>query len=181
MGVAGLLGSQVAWEEFDPGLLSLLSRPWKLEANLRSLDAAGIAGICALTDGGGHESPATEDALLACFQHCVLQAAHRLQAAPAGETVCFVMDWDEPLASAALWHLEHLLHFAPPAARDRLGALGFESAQTFRPLQWAQWLARRALDLFPAARPPGGPPLLPGLDLSVLDPSRFVAQPAKAT
>jgi hypothetical protein len=152
LAVAGLLASQYAWEEFGATCGNWISQDAGLGDFLKSLESAGVAGICAVGD------PATSDPLpehidpwLICFEHCVLDAVRRLAPAPAGETVCFIMDWHEHLASSALWHLEDLMNLSPLAVRVRLGTLGFEHSETFQPLQAAQLLARRCVDTIPFA------------------------------
>jgi hypothetical protein len=79
---------------------------------------------------------------LPCFQHCVMEAVRRSGCLPEGERVCFIMDWNDPLASTALWCLEDLKNLSPPGVSERLGTLGFESRPSFPPLQAAAWLAQ---------------------------------------
>jgi len=150
--VAGLLASQYAWEGFGATCGTWFSPDAELGDFLKSLESAGVAGICAVGDlSTSDPQPEHIDPRLICFEHCVLEAVRRLAPAPAGETVCFVMDWHEHLASSALWHLEDLMNLTPPAVRLRLGTLGFEHSGAFQPLQAAQLLARRCVDMIPSA------------------------------
>jgi len=79
---------------------------------------------------------------LPCFQHCLMEAVRRSGGLPEGERVCFIMDWNDPLASTALWCLEDLKNLSPQGVSERLGTLGFESQSSFPPLQAAAWLAQ---------------------------------------
>lgn len=158
--VAGLLASQHAWEDF--------SRQW-IAAKARGRAQRDIPELIRehkITGIGAVFSPASRESLradsgrayfpwetpnpgLLCFERCVVQAARRMQSAPAGETVCFLMDWNEPLASSALWHLEDLMNFSASPVRERLGALGFESSRDFPPLQAARWFAEKIYETLP--------------------------------
>lgn len=159
--VAGLLASQYAWEGFGATCSDLLSPAVEFGDFLKTLESAGIVGICAAAGPStsdsaraafGNSSPVPEhiDPRLICFEHCVVEAARRLAPAAAGETVCFIMDWLDPLAPSALWHLENLTNFSSPAVRVRLGTLGFEHSETFLPLQTATLLARRCAEVTPS-------------------------------
>ncbi|MBI4166439.1 MAG: hypothetical protein HY508_11965 [Acidobacteria bacterium] len=178
--VAGLLASQYEWEEYVARYSTMISLgvgPGPFPKIVRS---AGIVGIAAVA---GASTPNSEpaswkpsiltakkiDPRLICFEHCVLEASRRMRPAPAGESVCFVMDWREPLASSALWHLEDMMNFSPPAVRERLGALGFEQGEAFLPLRAAQWLAKRCAETIPAQSRHAGSQDFPELDWTFLD------------
>lgn len=149
--VAGLLAGQYAWEELGATCGTWFSHDADLGDFLKSLESAGVAGICAVRDPSTSDpSPEPIDPRLICFEHCVLEAARRLAPAPAGETVCFIMDWLDPLAPSALWRLEDLTNFSLPPVRVRLGALGFEHGESFLPLRAARWLANRCVEGTPS-------------------------------
>ena len=154
--MAGLLAGLDTWEEFEERWRVAHSRGWQ-DGNLARLmggyQITGIAG--AWRDAGEPIPPLTggmrlgrkiRDPHLICFEHCVIEATRHLNGLAAGETVSFVMDWNEPLASSALWGLEDLKNLSAPPIRERLGALGFEGRDTFLPLQAAEWLARRCYE-----------------------------------
>ena len=162
--VAGLLASQHAWEDFG-GAWQAAARRGPTHCDLSRLMSdrkiAGIGAVISPPNRAMIRSPEMgsfflqffPDSSLLCLEHCVLEAARRLQPAPAGETVCFVMDWNEPLASSALWHLEDLLSATALPLRERLGALGFESSLDFPPLQAAHWLAARCYEVLSGTAP----------------------------
>lgn len=178
--VAGLLASQYAWEEFVTKHSTLISQGTELGAFLKIVASVGIVGIGAVA-GAPTSNPTLPasmisslsakniDSRLICFEHCVLEASRRMHPAPVGETVCFLMDWHEPLASSALWHLEDMMNFSPPAVRERLGALGFEHGDTFLPLQAARWLAKRCVEMIPARGRRAASQEFPGIDWTFLD------------
>ena len=178
--VAGLLASQFEWEEYVAKHSTLISQDVDLRAFLKVVGSAGIAAIGAVADAPAPDTmlassaPSTlttesTDRRLICFEHCVLEASRRMHPAPEGETVCFVMDWREPLASSALWHLEDMMNFSPPAARERLGALGFEHGDSFLPLRAAQWLAKHCGEMIPAQGRHAASQDFPELDWTFLD------------
>ena len=155
--VAGLLASQYAWKDFDAQCRTIKSLDTDAIPYSKILESGGVAGIAALADSQASSAqsvlkastnPSNKiDPGLLCFEHCVLEAARRMQPAPPGQTVCFVMDWQDPLASSALWHLEDLMNFSPLSIRERFGAIGFEHSDTFLPLWAAQLLARRCSEM----------------------------------
>jgi hypothetical protein len=156
--VAGLLASQYEWEEYIARYGAMISQGGDPGTILKGVGSTGIVGIGAVSAAATPDSMLASSTLrgksmsprLVCFEHCVLEASRRMNPAPAGETVCFVMDWREPLASSALWHLEDMMNSFPLAVRERLGALGFEQGEAFLPLRSAQWLAKYCLKMIPA-------------------------------
>lgn len=184
--VAGLLASQYAWEEFVTKYSALIFQGMEPGELLKIAGSTGIVAFGAVAGAATSPSilssskssplPAKGiDPRLICFEHCVLAAARSIEPAAAGETVCFVMDWREPLASAALWHLEELMNFAPPGLRERLGALGFEHPGTFPPLRAARWLAHHCFDMIPSAGRGPDSQDLPGLEWTFLDESPSIS------
>jgi len=151
--VTGLLASQHAWEEFGSTCDAGISHDADLGSFLKSLESVGVAEICAIGNLSTSDPlPEHLDPHLICFERCVLEAARRLAPAPARETVCFIMDWVDPLAPAALWRLEDLTNFSPSPLRERLGAMGFEHGETFLPLRVARWLSKQNVE---RTYPPG--------------------------
>ena len=115
------------------------------------LRESGIVAIACVSGEGVFDSGTerkqavpgnTSDPGLPCFQNCVMEAVRRSGGLPEGERVCFIMDWNDPLASTALWCLEDLKNLSPQGVSERLGTLGFESQSSFPPLQVAAWLAQ---------------------------------------
>lgn len=155
--VAGLLASQHAWKEFDSQCRTWGSQGIDPGVQPRTLESVGIVGIGAVmgtpvssTQLASKSSTSPADIMdpgLMCFEHCVLEAARRMQPAPMGQTVCFVLDWHDALASSALWHLEDLMNFSPRPLRERFGALGFEHGTAFPPLRVARQLAARCFEM----------------------------------
>jgi hypothetical protein len=150
--VAGLLASQYTWQELKGKLKALFSNAPQLSEFLAGIEDSGITGICGVsppslrstsrTKSAGFDTAGRQnDSRLACFESCVTEAARRLAPAPAGETVCFIMDWSDPMAASSLWLIEDLRNSGPPDVRDRVGTLGFEDARIFEPLQAARGLA----------------------------------------
>ncbi len=158
--VAGVLASQHAWEDFGRRWTAALARDpaqCGLPGLIRELKITCIGAVLSAAGRGSRRAGSRSayfprripDPGLLCFEHCVLEAARRMQSAPAGETVFFLMDWSEPLASSALWHLEDLMNFSASPVRERLGALGFESSRDFPPLQAARWFAENIYETLP--------------------------------
>jgi hypothetical protein len=163
---AGLLASQDDWEQFSAnwrcGLAGatrsagakLPGSPVTTSESLSALlEGSKIAAIgCALADATFVSLPQVErrrllwsrdsDAALLCLRHCIAEAAAKMGSLPREERVCFVMDWQDELASAALWFFEDCLHFSNEPTRQRLGSLGLESGQDFLPLQAAREFAQ---------------------------------------
>ena len=173
--VAGLLANQDAWKEFDQRSSNGSSEGKVLSLRFDALESAGVSAIVAIAEdlkpSNSRSDPnpygrKLEPGLL-CFEHCVLEGARRMQPAPPGQTVCFVMDWADALASSAIWHLEELMNISPSPGRERIGALGFENRESFLPLRMACLLARRC-SLMPYGR--GLPHDLHGLNCSFLVP-----------
>jgi hypothetical protein len=178
--VAGLLASQYEWEEYIAKNSTLISQGADPGTILRGVASAGIVAIGAVADAPTPNAlPASSkpsslpaksmNPRLVCFEHCVLEASRRMHPAPLGETVCFVMDWREPLSSSALWHLEDMMNFSPLAVRERLGALGFEQGEAFLPLRAAQWLAKHCLKMIPTQGRHAASQEFPELDWTFLD------------
>ena len=120
-------------------------------ALLDLLRESGIVAIACVSGEGVHDSDTekkqtvpgnSSDPGLPCVQHCVMEAVRRSGSLPEGERVCLIMDWNDPLASTALWCLEDLKNLCPQAVSERLGTLGFESQSSFPALQAAAWLAQ---------------------------------------
>jgi len=163
---AGLLASQDDWEQFSANWRCALAGGQKSagaklpgspvttsESLCAVLEGSRIAAIgCALSDATFASLLQVErrkllwscdgDAPLLCLRHCIAEAAAKMGSLPREERVCFVMDWQDELASAALWFFEDCLHFSNEPTRQRLGSLGFESGQDFPPLQAAREFAQ---------------------------------------
>jgi len=154
LAVVGLLASQYAWKEFDAQCHALDCQASDLTRCAKILESTGVVAIAAAA-GAPSSSVQTRfptrtsglDPARACFEYCLLEAARRMQPAPLGQTLCLVMDWHDPLAPSALWHLEELINLSPLSVRERLGAMGFEHRDAFLPLRAAGWLATRCLEL----------------------------------
>jgi len=163
---AGLLAPQDEWEQFSGNWQSALAGATRSaevkhpgspvttsEILCALLEGSKIAAVgCALSDATFTSLPQVErrkllwshdgDAALLCLRHCLAEAAAKMGGLPAEERVCFVMDWQDELASAALWFFEDCLHFSNEPSRQRLGSLGFESGQDFLPLRAAREFAQ---------------------------------------
>lgn len=172
--VVGLLATQAEWDTFGRKWSAAASRrfgqmgdlqfstqaseqPGRVEMLLALFSAGGIAatvyayGQSSVDLNAEMQRPqraVAPDAGVRCFQHCVTEAARRCTGLPEGERVSLIMDWDDPLASAALWCLEDLKNLSPAVVSARLGALGFESRPDYPPLQAAAWLAREYVAQF---------------------------------
>ena len=172
--VVGLLATQAEWDEFGRKWSAAASHRFGRMADLqfstpaseppdrveRLLALFSEGGIAAAAYGYGQGSvdldpemkqpqrAVAPDPGVRCFQHCVTEAVRRCTELPEGESISLIMDWDDPLASAALWCLEDLKDLSPQVVSTRLGALGFESRPHFPPLQAATLLAREYVGQF---------------------------------
>ena len=166
--VAALLATQAEWDRFgrtwsaeilqetgEVGNPNLAHRKAQQKDQGRALlDLLQESRVAAITCVSGEGVPDLDterkqilpgnarDPGFPCVQHCVMEAVRRSGSLPEGERVCFIMDWNDPLASTALWCLEDLKNLSSQGVSERLGALGFESRPSFPPLQAAAWLAQ---------------------------------------